>query len=279
MAVMTRRAFVVAGLNLSVLSTFGYAKYCEPYWLELVEDCLALPGMTGKLRVAHISDLHAFDAMPLGFIESALDLASQQQPDFACITGDFISHHITDTESYQSILKSFAAKVKTYAITGNHDGGAWVSRGGGYKDTSIVRSLLEKSGIEVLHNSNTIFKRNDTRLQLVGVGDIWAKECDSEAAFDGSHANTPTILLSHNPDSKDLLGKYSWDLMLSGHTHGGQLLVPLIGTTPYAPVQDHRYIAGLKKWGNRFINVSRGVGAIEGMRFNCRPDVTLLEIS
>jgi predicted MPP superfamily phosphohydrolase len=138
---------------------------------------------------------------------------------------------------------------------------------------------LEKCGIEVLHNSNTIFKSNDTSLQLVGVGDIWAKECDSEAAFDGARANTPTILLSHNPDSKDHLSEYSWNLMLSGHTHGGQLLVPLIGTTPYAPVQDHRYVAGLKEWGNRFINVSRGVGSIEGIRFNCRPDVTLLEIS
>ena len=85
------------------------------------------------------------------------------------------------------------------------------------------------------------------------------------------------VLLAHNPDSKDILGAYPWDLMLSGHTHGGQVIVPFDGPR-FAPVEDKRYVAGLKPWGTRQIHVSRGVGNVGGVRFRCRPEVSLLSV-
>ena len=115
-------------------------------------------------------------------------------------------------------------------------------------------------------------------MQLVGVGDLWSRELDGAAAFREAEKNVPTILLAHNPDSKIALGNRAWHLMLSGHTHGGQIRLPLLGA-PFAPVVDKRYIAGLKPWRDRWIHVTKGVGNVHGVRFNCRPEVSLLRIT
>ncbi len=84
--------------------------------------------------------------------------------------------------------------------------------------------------------------------------------------------------MSHNPDTKVMLQNYSWDVMLSGHTHGGQIWLPIIGA-PFAPVEDKRFIAGLYRWDNRWIHITKGIGNVHGLRFNCRPEVSLLTIA
>ena len=113
---------------------------------------------------------------------------------------------------------------------------------------------------------------------MVGVADLWSREIEAERAFASVDPHHPVVLLSHNPDSKDVLGAYPWDLMLSGHTHGGQVILPITGPG-FAPVRDKRYVAGLKPWGSRQIHVTRGVGNVGGVRFRCRPEVSLLLIS
>jgi len=86
------------------------------------------------------------------------------------------------------------------------------------------------------------------------------------------------VVLSHNPDSRWRLEGEDWDLMLCGHTHGGQLIVPLFGTRPFVPIEDPAFSEGLIPWKGRLIHVTRGVGNLHGMRFNCRPEVSLLEL-
>jgi predicted MPP superfamily phosphohydrolase len=112
----------------------------------------------------------------------------------------------------------------------------------------------------------------------VGVGDLWSKETDGCKAFAEAASNDPVFLLAHNPDSKEQLRPFLWDLMLSGHTHGGQVIVTHDGAR-YAPVADKRYVAGLKPWGSRQIHVTRGVGNVGGVRFRCRPEVSTLVIA
>ncbi|MGF1484194.1 MAG: phosphodiesterase, partial [Opitutales bacterium] len=113
----------------------------------------------------------------------------------------------------------------------------------------------------------------------VGVGDLWSRECDPLSAFGRVRGSDdrPTLLLAHNPDSKTYAEAFDWDLMLSGHTHGGQLSLPFVGE-PFAPVGDKRYVDGLRDWQGRWIQVTRGVGAGLRARFNCRPEVSLLEL-
>ena len=84
-------------------------------------------------------------------------------------------------------------------------------------------------------------------------------------------------MLSHNPDTKNNLIRYDWDLMLSGHTHGGQVVIPFLGA-PFAPVKDKTVTQGLHKFRGRYLYVTRGVGSIAGFRLNCSPEVTILKI-
>jgi predicted MPP superfamily phosphohydrolase len=93
----------------------------------------------------------------------------------------------------------------------------------------------------------------------------------------GPKGDTLRILLNHNPDAKDLVRSYEWDLMLCGHTHGGQVCLPFIGA-PFAPVRDKRYLHGLYAWNKRWLHISSGVGNLHGIRFNCRPEVSLLTV-
>ena len=88
----------------------------------------------------------------------------------------------------------------------------------------------------------------------------------------------PVVLLSHNPDTKDHLLDFAWDVMLSGHTHGRQLSLPLIGE-PFSPIVDKRYVRGLYRWENRWLHISAGVGSLHTARFNCRPEVSLLTLA
>ena len=175
------------------------------------------------------------------------------------------------------MLRSLAKKAPTFAVLGNHDGGLWAAGAGGFSTTSEVTSLLVESGVTVLSNRSERLSFAGQAVQIVGVGDMWAGDLQPALAFEGMRPDIPTIVLSHNPDSKAMLGKYPWDLMLSGHTHGGQVVVPGLRINP-APVWDRAYIAGLNQWRGRWIDTSRGVGNVSGIRFNCRPEVTHLHL-
>ena len=273
---ISRRDFLLTGAYCALGAAFGYGRHLEPYAFEISRvpfeflDCSGGAGITW----VHLSDLHAFDAMPFRHISNAISIVRYQQPDFVCITGDFVSAKIGDYEMYCEELRRLTKCVPTFASMGNHDGGAWARRAGGYETSEPVRRLLEDSGVNVLHNRAAALTVRGCEIQLVGAGDVWADECDPKQAFLSVKSGVPTILLSHNPDSKEALGAYPWHLMLSGHSHGGQLRVPLSGTTPFAPLRDHRYAAGLNSWRDRWIYTNRGIGTAI-LRFNCRPEVTV----
>lgn len=205
----------------------------------------------------------------------------ETSPDAVCMTGDFITNQYAfDEAGYQRILKRLAAHIPCYACLGNHDGGNWTTHVGGYATSEVVRRLLQASGIELLHNRAVIIDIKDQRIVFAGVGDLWNEEVDAAAAF-REVTDTPrnaTVLLAHNPDTKDLVREYPWDMMLSGHTHGGQVLVPGIGTR-FVAVRDKRFISGLKHWNGKNIYISRGVGNLAGVRLNCRPEVTTLTLT
>ncbi len=146
---------------------------------------------------------------------------------------------------------------------------------GGEPDHRVVAGILKDARIELLHNRAVQLPTTGQSISVVGVGDLWSDEIDATRAFAGVDESGPVILLSHNPDSKDMVRRSPRDLMLSGHTHGGQVVLPEVGPR-FAPVEDRRYVEGLKPWGARQIHVTRGVGSFAGVRFRCRPEVSLL---
>jgi uncharacterized protein len=269
---MTRRKLLYTFFGAPALI---YPCFLEPRWLDLTHRRVELARRPERpVRILHISDLHASIFVPLSMIDHAVTMGLAQKPDLICVTGDFITmREGFDPGAYAQVLRRLSAAAPTFAVLGNHDGGQWARYRHGYPDHKLVDRILEDSHIELLHNRST----EAFGLTLVGVGDLWADEIHTGRAYSGVKTNRPVVLLAHNPDTKDLLRSRTWDLMVSGHTHGGQVIVPFEGTR-YAPVKDKRYVSGLKSWGTRQIYVTRGVGNVGGVRFRCRPEVSVLSV-
>ena len=276
----TRRKFL-ALLGISGLGAAVHTRWLEPRWLGIGRHALTLGKSpnAAPLTVLQLSDLHASKYVSLKFIAEAVQRGLSLKPDMVLLTGDFITRKFDQFDRYTEILSPIARAAPCFACLGNHDGGSWARGRQGYADTESVRNLLSKAGVELLHNRATKLRIKDWNLRLDGLGDWWAKEFDPGTAFAGAtpeHSET-VVVLSHNPDTKDLLNSYAWDLLVCGHTHGGQFYLPFIGT-PFAPVSDKRFVKGLHRWEDRWIHITKGVGNLLGVRFNCPPEVSFLTL-
>ena len=269
---ITRRQFY------TTLAAGAAYPFAEALWLEVNRRKVRISGLRATIRILHLSDLHFSFVVPLAVIYHAIAVGLAEKPDLICITGDFITMGSDfASRDYASTLRRLSASAATFAVLGNHDGGVWSRAYEGRDNHRDVDRLLADSGIEMLHNRSIPVMVRDFALTLVGTGDLWSEEVDADQAFKEVKGG-PTVLLHHNPDGKNLVARKPWDLMLSGHTHGGQVIVPFRGPS-YAPVADKRYVEGLKPWGDRQIHTSKGVGNVWGVRFRCRPEVTLLEVT
>lgn len=266
-------------------TTFLYLRF-EANWLEITRKKILLPKLSNKtpIKLLHLSDLHFSKSVSLEDIDFALREGFSLSPDACVITGDFITDQKNDNELQQLtlLLAKYAHLVPTFASLGNHDGGVWAGSHGGFMNTAKVESMLSKAGIKLLHNQRESIYLRGQSISIAGLGDLWSKDCRPDQCLTrtSSKSNSGTsILLCHNPDAKELLTPYKWDLMLCGHTHGGQFKIPFLNWTPFAPVKDHSMVEGLHFWKNRQVHITRGVGNLWGVRFNCRPEVSLLELS
>jgi predicted MPP superfamily phosphohydrolase len=253
---ISRREF----LGLGALGGLSYMRFGEPNWIGVGRHEVPFGGGT-PVKMLHLSDLHASEFVSLDFIRKAVRIGLEEQPDVVCLTGDFITRLWEDWEGYSQALALLAEHAPTFACLGNHDGGAWSIRAGGYPNAEDVREMLARAGLTLLHNANTEITVRGRTLRFAGVGDSWAREMEPALAFANVPADAATIVLSHNPDTKKALVPFPWKLMLCGHTHGGQLDLPMLGT-PFAPVSDHRFVRGLHRWEGRWLHVTRGCHAL-----------------
>lgn len=277
---MNRRYFLY-GLPTAALSAFGYVSLIEPRWIEETSKTVRTGwNLRRPVRIGHLSDLHASSTIPISFLEAAFRRVWAMRPDFVCLTGDFVTAGSEfDQPAYESALSGLAEKVPVFAVLGNHDGGVWAGREGWQANHRRVREMLSRSGIPVLHNEARRLEVDGQPLWLVGVGDWWSEELQAGPAFAKvSGEDAPVVVMNHNPDGKQDCAPYQWDLMLCGHTHGGQVMLPWYGC-PVPPIVDLRYMAGLNPFEKRWIHTSRGVGNIAGVRMNCRPEITTLSVS
>jgi uncharacterized protein len=267
------------GLAAAAATVYVDMRYIEPNWIGVGRHRVPiLPPGSESIRILQVSDLHASDEFPLDFLEHAVELGLRQQPDLICLTGDFITIQWDEWDAYSRLLERFSSFAPTYASTGNHDGGAWLVKYGGYPRPTNVIQMLEKANIRVLMNDRSdVLLPNKPQVELIGFGDLWARDFVSDGLLDLRSDATPRILLSHNPDTKDLIEKQPWDLMLSGHTHGGQLTLPW-GSTPFAPVRDKRFVRGLHPWEGHWLHITKGVASMKNMRLNCFPEISVVEL-
>ena len=275
---MSRRRFF-GGVSFAAVATLGYARFFEAERLQTSHVTVPLSNSAREpLKLLHLSDLHASGVVSLAYINAALTRALEWKPDVICVTGDFITKEFALAGDYARILRRLSEAAPCYASLGNHDGGLWAGNYGGHPDLEWISDLLRRSNIPLLLNASTRFAVRDWDLNLVGIGDLWGGSFNPTAGFRDAREGRPTILLSHNPDTKTDLLPHRWDLMLCGHTHGGQLRLPLLGT-PFAPVHDMRFVEGLHRWNERWIHITKGIGNLYGLRINCPPEVSFLTLT
>lgn len=276
----------VGGALIAMLGSWSYLRF-EANWLETTSKTIALEGIEkgAKIRILHLSDLHLSESVPIDSLKLALEESLRQNPDVMLITGDFITDKLP-SENFRELatsLAKYARQVPTFACLGNHDGGKWAQKKGGYDSPRLVKTMLASAKVNLLENkSQRVFIKGQPFV-LSGVGDYWSKSCLPQACLrplssPAPRTGEPTILLCHNPDAKELLENYRWDLMLCGHTHGGQFRIPFLGYAPFAPVVDRSMTEGLHQWKGRTIHVTRGIGNLYGIRLNCRPEISILDL-
>lgn len=279
---VTKKKLLLAKIEDIVSIPLGYAQFTGTHAHEVNREQITLPqkSLKSPIRILHMSDFHASGVVPYKFLDRAVELGISCKPDIICLTGDYVTHFIPEPlTAYRDILAKLPAAAPTFASFGNHDMCYASQNGKQYIDSIQVGKLLEDSGITVLVNQEAQITVKTQPLRIVGLADIYSKMMNPGKALpkQGSITEDPIILLSHNPDTKMYLKKYEWDVMLCGHTHGGQCNLPFIGPL-LAPVMDKRFLEGLHFWQDRWIHVTRGVGNVHGIRINCRPQVSVIEI-
>lgn len=222
-------------------------------------------------KIVQLSDIHFLPFTQIDLVEQAVAKARVLKPDLMVLTGDFVTHEADTIFGMVEALAQLDAKYGVFAILGNHD-----ARAG----TRIVRHGIEEAGITVLYNRGFTFDVGHGQLNLAGVDDcIWGHP-DIHAALGNLHADAPTILLAHEPDVIDDFSKVGpITLQLSGHTHGGQVRLPFLGT-PILPKLGEKYVHGLYRVNGSWLYTNRGLGMVSmPIRFNCPPEITELVLT
>lgn len=259
-----------------------YATRVEPTWLELTRHQVPVRGLPPEfhgMRILQLSDLHCSRHVTPTYLAEAVDLAQAQSPDLVVLTGDFIHHGFKYIPQVAHAVSRLHATHGTFAVLGNHDYS--VRNALGLRRHrhlhKAVADALSNRAIRVLRNETVLLHRGDSKLQLTGVEDLWSRACDLEAAYAGSAIHEPRIVLAHNPCTIEHLEGRRCDLMLSGHTHGGQINLPRLGRVTLGP-NGKRYAAGMYEVEDSRLYVHRGVGFGFKVRFNVRPEVALLTL-
>lgn len=220
-----------------------------------------LPPAFDGYRIAFLTDTHITGLMRKAFFQEVVKQALASKPDIILLGGDLVTF-TRDIPLMTEILGDLHARDGVYAILGNHD--IWAG-------PQQIQDLLTARGIQYLTNRSVVLARGGDKLPLLGIDEMYRGKPDVERAFAG--VDGPCIGISHHPDIIDLLDGRRLDLLLCGHTHGGQIRFPFFGPVVIPSVHEGEFAQGFHRVRRVLMYVSRGVGAIPPLRILCRPEV------
>ncbi len=276
------RKGIIAGVGAAA-GLGAYSSLIEPNELVVERVEVRVPGLPAAFdgfRIVQLSDLHYGPYTGEREIGAAVRQANALEPHLVALTGDFVTSPLLDRVTGSRsplpnarlcarVLSDLRAPNGVAACLGNHDANL---------DADAVAAALVSVGIVVLRNSNVVIEHQGGRLWVAGIEDALYGVPDLPKATDGIAPGGPTILLAHEPDFADAAASWPIALQLSGHSHGGQIRVPLLGS-PYLPPLAQKYPYGTYRVGNLTLHTSRGIGTIMlPMRFDAPPEVTLITL-
>jgi len=273
---LSRRQFLtglVAAPLVAVSATSAYARLIEPYRYEVTETDVFLRDLPERFegfRITQLTDIHHSRLVGVDQVRRTVELANSTKPDLIALTGDYTTSYRRYIEPCAEALSSLNAPEGVWAVLGNHDH---------YTDRELTTRALEQNHISVLNNANTTLRRGSDVLQLSGIDDWSWAGTNWQRALYGLGQKLTTVLLSHQPRVLDFAETENVGLILSGHTHGGQIDLPLIGPPARFATSELKYARGLFRRGNTQLYVSRGTGVIGlPLRFGARPEIAVLRL-
>lgn len=283
----TRRNFIKAGAAVIVSSALvvegkSIIEGTEDPRLVSVEIPLArLPAAWDGLTIVQLSDFHYDPHLTLAPIRKAIEITNGLRPDLIVLTGDFVTvppfSKIFHTnrqaarvaEPCAALLAQLSAPLGVFAVLGNHDAAS---------DPGFIVENLQANRIQALRNRALPLERQGKRLWLAGVDDVLEGNPDLDLTLQGIPPAEAVIALVHEPDYARRVARHPVDLQLSGHSHGGQIVLPLVGP-PYLPPLGRRFPKGLYRLGALTIYTNVGLGTIRiPVRLNCPPEITLIKL-
>jgi predicted MPP superfamily phosphohydrolase len=230
--------------------------------------------------IALLSDFHYDPYFSVHPLRSSIGMVNGLHPDLIVLTGDFVSDPYSGNKADKAkaayaaepcahLLRQMQAPYGLWAVLGNHDA---------VTDPNRVTDSLSAQGIQVLGNHSVPIEGSGARFWLAGVDDVMEKRSDLDATLHRVPANESVILLAHEPDFADYVARFSVDLQLSGHSHGGQVRIPFVRPL-WLPPLAKKYIWGLYKIGGLTLYTNPGLGTVGvPVRMNCPPEITLLTL-
>ncbi len=281
---LTRRRFLTAGLA-SAAGLALYSGEIARHLIEVTQTEIRIPSLPlafHGFRIAQLSDIHMDEFTEPFFLRMAIDRINRLRPDAVFLTGDFVTHELLPRSfsirsgwSCARILDTLDCRQR-YAVLGNHDVTV---------NARAVSQALTSNNIAVLRNSFVALERGSSRIWLAGLDDCIEGTPDIDRAipeFIRNRTEEPAILLCHEPDFADTVLAHpagqSVALMLSGHTHGGQVRIPLLGPMGL-PDLGRKYVEGAFQLQSLQLYVNRGIGTVGvPFRLNCPPEITLITL-
>ena len=272
---MNRRQFIkLSGLIGAAGLLASYPVFIERYIILTNHYLIAVPNLPqvfSGFRIVHITDLHYGSLVPLAIIRHVIEQVNRIHRDLVVCTGDYVHERVATTQidAVWPLLSGLTAPLGVLSVLGNHD--HWAS-------TERSQYWLDRTKQNLRHKVKTSEKGGE-RLWIVGAGDFWEDHRDLDRILSGIPDADCRIVLAHNPDTADSEFSGRVDLMISGHTHGGQVDIPFIGP-PLLPVRNKTYSSGLKTSPRGTgVFISKGIGwAIYPIRFYCPPEIAVLKL-
>ncbi len=276
----TRRQFLQAAAAAGALAVSGDAIFLEPNRPRIRRQEFFLPRWPERLSgftVALLSDFHYDPFFSVHPLHAAIAMVNDLHPNLIALTGDFVSLPLIGdgrkaafaAEPCASLLRQMSAPHGLWAIMGNHDDAT---------DPRHVTRALQAQNIQVLANQSQPIEQDGARIWLAGVNDVLSGTANLSKTLHGVPAGEAVILLAHEPDFADEASRFPIDLQLSGHSHGGQVRIPLLPPL-YLPIMGKKYVQGTYHVGPLTLYTNAGLGTVGvPVRLNCPPEITLLTL-
>ena len=255
-------------------SSLPSKKFCEEE-IDLVEIDIELDKLGWNFqnfRILNLTDIHLGQWIDPEYLEELVDYVNTLNIDLITLTGDYVSYVIEGYE--KSLEKSFSklkAKYGKFGVLGNHD--HWMN-------PDKIREIFKNSGIVDLSNDAFTLEKKGEFLNICGVDSCTVCADNLDKVLAKMREDTPSILLAHEPDFAEESSKTrKFDLQISGHSHGGQFIIPKFETTPFRGPDSRRYPVGLYKVRNMVQYTSKGLGTNSfRIRINCKPEITIITL-